>query len=67
MNAPSAAGIMGDREEALVHSGVALAGVNQRWSGDGEDGILTALETAGLDLWGTGSSCSRRARRASAR
>jgi len=53
VNAPSIAGIMGDREEALVLSGLALAGVNQRWSGDGEDGILTALETAGLDLWGT--------------
>ena len=53
VKAPSAAGIMGDREEALVLSGLALAGVNQRWSGDGEDGILTALETAGLDLWGT--------------
>ena len=42
-----------DREDALVLSGLALAGANQRWSGDGEDGILTALEVAGLDLWGT--------------
>ena len=34
-------------------SGLALAGANQRSSGDGEDGLLTALEVAGLDLWGT--------------
>jgi CHAT domain-containing protein len=53
VNAPSTGGTIGDREEALVLSGVALAGANQRSSGDGEDGILTALETAGLDLWGT--------------
>jgi CHAT domain-containing protein/TolA-binding protein len=43
----------GSREDALLLSGLALAGANQRWSGDGEDGILTALEAAGLDLWGT--------------
>jgi CHAT domain-containing protein len=43
----------GDREDALLLSGLALAGANQRWSGAGEDGILTALEAAGLDLWGT--------------
>ena len=30
-----------------------LAGVNRKQSGEGEDGILTALEAAGLDLWGT--------------
>jgi CHAT domain-containing protein/Tfp pilus assembly protein PilF len=42
-----------DREDALVLSGVALAGANQRSSGNGEDGILTALEVASLDLWGT--------------
>ena len=48
--APSATG---NRQDALVQSGLALAGVNQRSSGDGQDGILTALEAAGLDLWGT--------------
>ncbi len=41
------------REEALLLSGLALAGANQRSSGNGQDGILSALETAGLDLWGT--------------
>ena len=40
-------------DDALVLSGLALAGANQRWSGDGEDGILTALEATSLDLWGT--------------
>jgi CHAT domain-containing protein/Tfp pilus assembly protein PilF len=40
-------------DDALVLSGLALAGANQRWSGAGEDGIVTALEAASLDLWGT--------------
>jgi CHAT domain-containing protein len=39
-------------ENPLVRSGLALAGANQVKSGD-EDGLLTALEVAGLDLWGT--------------
>ena len=38
---------------ALLRSGLALAGANQRQGGEGEDGILTALEAAGLDLHGT--------------
>jgi CHAT domain-containing protein len=42
-----------DREDAMVRSGLALAGANRRSSGGGEDGLLTALEVAGLDLWGT--------------
>ncbi len=37
-------------EHPLLRSGLALAGANQRGN---EDGVLTALEVAGLDLWGT--------------
>jgi CHAT domain-containing protein/Flp pilus assembly protein TadD len=39
-------------ENPLLRSGLALAGANTRKSG-GEDGIFTALEAAGLNLWGT--------------
>jgi CHAT domain-containing protein/Tfp pilus assembly protein PilF len=37
----------------LLRSGLALAGANQLQGGDGEDGVLTALEASGLDLRGT--------------
>ena len=40
-------------ENPLLRSGLALAGANTHHGGNGEDGILTALEAAGLDLWGT--------------
>jgi CHAT domain-containing protein len=40
-------------ENLLLRSGLILAGVNQRQSGTGEDGVLTAAEAAALDLWGT--------------
>ncbi|HLL77786.1 MAG TPA: CHAT domain-containing protein, partial [Pyrinomonadaceae bacterium] len=40
-------------ENPLLRSGLALSGANARRGGGGEDGILTALEAAGLDLWGT--------------
>jgi hypothetical protein len=44
---------VGAGEDALLLSGLAMAGANQRWSGEGEDGILTALEATSLDLRGT--------------
>ena len=40
-------------ESRLVHSGLILAGVKQGVSGAGDDGVLTGLEVAGLDLAGT--------------
>jgi CHAT domain-containing protein/Tfp pilus assembly protein PilF len=45
-------------ENPLLRSGLALAGANERGNGSGgaaggEDGVLTAYEAAGLDLWGT--------------
>ncbi|HJQ27102.1 MAG TPA: CHAT domain-containing tetratricopeptide repeat protein [Blastocatellia bacterium] len=39
-------------ENALLRSGLVMAGANLHKGGD-EDGILTALEVAGLNLWGT--------------
>lgn len=37
----------------LLRSGLALSGANLLSSDSGENGILTSLEMAGLDLWGT--------------
>lgn len=39
-------------ENPLLRSGLALAGANERGGGK-DDGILTALEASGLNLWGT--------------
>ncbi len=40
-------------ENPLLRSGLALAGANLQKKGDEDDGILTAQEAAGLNLWGT--------------
>src|SRR6266511_455141 len=40
-------------ENPLLRAGLILAGINQSQSGPGEDGVLTALEAAELNLWGT--------------
>ncbi len=40
------------RDDPLLRSGIALAGANQPPQGD-DDGVMTALEVAGLDLVGT--------------
>lgn len=40
-------------ESPLLRSGLALAGANTLDGGGGEDGVLTAFEASGLDLWGT--------------
>jgi CHAT domain-containing protein len=40
-------------ENPLLRSGIALSGANARRSGENDDGILTALEVAQLDLHGT--------------
>ncbi|MCY7376347.1 MAG: CHAT domain-containing protein [Pyrinomonadaceae bacterium] len=45
-------GASGKVENPLLRSGLALAGANRR-GGTGDDGILTALEASGLNLWGT--------------
>ena len=37
----------------LMRSGLGLAGANTGNGGESNDGILTALEATGLDLWGT--------------
>jgi CHAT domain-containing protein len=39
-------------ENPLLRSGLALAGANQPRSGN-DNGVLTAFEATGLDLWGT--------------
>jgi CHAT domain-containing protein/Tfp pilus assembly protein PilF len=52
MDQPTASGADA-LDNPLLRSGLAFAGANRRDGGDGEDGILTALEATALDLWGT--------------
>jgi len=40
-------------QNPLLRSGLALAGANIQRKGGDDDGILTALEATGLNLWGT--------------
>jgi CHAT domain-containing protein len=40
-------------DDPLLRSGLALAGANAKNGGEGQDGILTALEASSLDLRGT--------------
>jgi CHAT domain-containing protein/Tfp pilus assembly protein PilF len=51
-NASQGAGAS-NAENPLLRSGLIMAGANQKSSGAGEDGVLTAAEAAGLNLWGT--------------
>lgn len=45
--------VKAESENPLLRSGIALAGANKH-AGDAKDnGILTALEASGLNLWGT--------------
>ena len=50
---PAITAVAPPAENPLLRSGIALAGANSRQSGPGEDGVLTAPEAAGLNLWGT--------------
>lgn len=50
---PAAAAEKGLAEDPMLRSGLALAGVNARADGLGDDGVLTALEASSLDLGGT--------------
>ena len=45
--------IMAIGENPLLRSGLILAGAKNFRGGGDEDGVLTALEAAGLNLWGT--------------
>lgn len=42
-----------ESDNPLLRSGLALAGANRRGGAATDEGILTALEASGLNLWGT--------------
>jgi CHAT domain-containing protein/Tfp pilus assembly protein PilF len=42
-----------ENDNPLLRSGLAFAGANRRGEAASDDGILTALEASGLNLWGT--------------
>src|SRR5947209_1249135 len=42
-----------ESDNPLLRSGLALAGANRRSGAAADEGILTALEASGLNLWGT--------------
>lgn len=42
-----------ESKNPLLRSGLAFAGANERKANNTDDGILTALEASGLNLWGT--------------
>jgi CHAT domain-containing protein len=47
------AATVAESDNPLLRSGLAFAGANQRGAATADDGILTALEASGLNLWGT--------------
>ena len=61
----TSSGAAAEIEDPMLRAGLVFASANVRNSGL-DDGVLTALEAAGLDLAARSSSCCRRAKPASA-
>jgi len=45
--------VLASARDPLLRSGLGLSGANVRHTGEEDDGLLTALEAASLNLWGT--------------